>query len=170
MTTTEATEATETRPPVLDLALYMKARDAMSSIKSEQETDFDEAMHAGSAPSYHQNGYYNWSCALAYLGTVAGVAGDTTKYDPILEEDIAHVFDSYPGANNGPAWMIAGVLKDGRYFYLEASCDYTGWDCQAGGTTTVARDLRALYHFGLTDEARERLPGVIAALESGHWP
>lgn len=30
------------------------------------------------------------------------------------------------------------LLKDGRYAAVEASCDTTGWDCQAGNTMTVA--------------------------------
>lgn len=42
------------------------------------------------------------------------------------------------GENDGQPWMCYGLLKDGRYFYLEAWCDYTGWDCQSGGSVTVA--------------------------------
>lgn len=47
---------------------------------------------------------------------------------PFGVEDVKEVFGSREGENEGENWKIAGRLKDGRFFYLEAGCDYTGWD------------------------------------------
>lgn len=41
---------------------------------------------------------------------------------------IERVFSSFDGAHDGPDWRVLGQLRDGRYFYLRAGCDYTGWD------------------------------------------
>ncbi len=37
----------------------------------------------------------------------------------------------------------------GRYFYLAAGCDYTGWDCQASGYVEVSMDLERLIRLGI---------------------
>lgn len=56
-----------------------------------------------------------------------------TPDDPVREDyfttsDVAHVIAYDEGENDGPNWIIAGKLDDGRYFFLSAGCDYTGWD------------------------------------------
>jgi hypothetical protein len=56
--------------------------------------------------------------------------------------------------HDGAPWRCAGILRDGRAFYLEAGCDYTGWDCQASGTATVAEDWDRLVQFGMGSDAR----------------
>lgn len=84
-------------------------------------------------------------------------------------EDVAAIFDSRPGEHDGAHWLIAGVLNDGRFFFIEAGCDYTGWGCQSSGSAWVSDSLRALYHHGMTDEAREVLPGVRSVLDQGSY-
>jgi hypothetical protein len=46
---------------------------------------------------------------------------------------------------------------DGRWFHIEAGCDYTGWDCQAGGAATVAKTKANIIRYGCTDEDRKIL-------------
>jgi hypothetical protein len=60
------------------------------------------------------------------------------------------------GWNDGDCWMIAGVLTDGRYFYIEAGCDYTGWDCQCSGSCSMSNTLDNLIRYEMTDNARYR--------------
>jgi len=57
-------------------------------------------------------------------------------------EDVALVLASVMGENDGPDyyWIIA--MKDHTYAYITGGCDYTGWDCQAGGTVTIYPTLR----------------------------
>ncbi len=43
------------------------------------------------------------------------------------------------------------------YFSLSAWCDYTGWDCQAGGRLQVGDTLRDVLVYGLSDSERDLL-------------
>jgi hypothetical protein len=51
--------------------------------------------------------------------------------------------------------------------FLEAGCDYTGWDCQADGFAYVAASLNDLVRFGLTTEHREALGLPLVGDEGG---
>lgn len=61
------------------------------------------------------------------------------------------------GYNDGDPWLAVGTLKDGRYFFLSAWCDYTGWDCQAGGGSETADTLESLIRWHMGDDDRQRL-------------
>lgn len=47
---------------------------------------------------------------------------------PFGRRDVASILGLAEGENDGADWLIAGQLKDGRWFSLRAGCDYTGWD------------------------------------------
>ena len=42
-------------------------------------------------------------------------------------DDVAELYGQVDGDNDGPTWIAYGKLADGRYFFIEAGCDYTGW-------------------------------------------
>jgi hypothetical protein len=46
--------------------------------------------------------------------------------------DIERVLAVFEGQNDEEDWAWVLRMKDGRYFYLEGWCDYTGWDCRSG--------------------------------------
>ena len=46
-------------------------------------------------------------------------------------EDIDDILAEIAGENDEYAWFWIVSLKDRRYAMIEASCDYTGWDCQS---------------------------------------
>ncbi len=98
---------------------------------------------------------YDWNEAFAY-GKNVRVAHQCTT-DTFGIYDVAEVLALSEGENDGISWMMAGRLNDGRFFFLDAWCDYTGWDCQAGGDAQVASTLKGLISFGMTEVARERL-------------
>ena len=79
---------------------------------------------------------------------------------PFGVQDVAKVYKMSAGENDGAAWIMFGRLKDGRHFFLNAGCDYTGWDCQAGGDAWVSTDKERLIHsaMGIEDRRRFRLP------------
>ena len=56
------------------------------------------------------------------------VEGCTSPCHGFDREDVAEIVFSREGEHDEMEWMIAGRLHDGRWFYLEAGCDYTGWD------------------------------------------
>jgi len=82
---------------------------------------------------------------------------DGTSTDPVLRENIVEVLASVCGENDGDNWICVVRLNDGRFACCEGSCDYTGWDCQAGNTITVASSLESLMQSGVTPEWARRL-------------
>lgn len=56
-------------------------------------------------------------------------------------EDVAYVLAYLQGENDGPDfhWIIA--MKDHTYAYVSGGCDYTGWDCRAGGYVEMCLSL-----------------------------
>jgi hypothetical protein len=116
---------------------------------------------------------YDWRQAFAYAGDVYDYAsrdgqtygdpavssciGTDTATGPVLRADVTEIVASSEGENDGPDWLIVVKVADGRYAYLTAGCDYTGWDCQAGGHCIVDNDLQHLIRFGIGEAERARL-------------
>jgi hypothetical protein len=80
----------------------------------------------------------DWKEAFGYAGeegTEAGggnkpnaVLGDTVSTAPFCREDVKNIIALSEGEKDETPWLIACELNDGRFAYLEAGCDYTGWD------------------------------------------
>lgn len=83
--------------------------------------------------------------------------GADVSCDTFQRDDIEHILSLAEGDNDGPDWLIAGRLRDGRWFALRAGCDYTGWDCQSGGNVSVCESQEDLLTFGMTGTERSRL-------------
>lgn len=81
---------------------------------------------------------YNWREAFAYAGeaseygcgesdpTYVGTAGQDA--DPFTRADVKRVIAADEGEPDADSWICLVELWDGRFGYLEAGCDYTGWD------------------------------------------
>jgi len=50
----------------------------------------------------------------------------------VPSDDVDGIIAELPGHNDELSWHWVIQMKSGRFVYLEASCDYTGWDCQSG--------------------------------------
>lgn len=87
------------------------------------------------APAILING--NWEHVFAYAGEPNGCDGSakvhavppgsmvpTTKFS---RWDVAEVKATSEGENDVQNWLVYGRLHDGRWFFLTAGCDYTGW-------------------------------------------
>ena len=72
-------------------------------------------------------------------------------------DNVEYVYAADEGENDGAAWICAGKLKDGSYFFLTAWCDYTGWDCQAGGELFTSDSKEELERMHMSDLERSRL-------------
>jgi hypothetical protein len=42
--------------------------------------------------------------------------------------DVIAVLHMREGDNDGPDWQLCALLSDGRWLWVQAGCDYTGWD------------------------------------------
>lgn len=59
---------------------------------------------------------------------IEGVSQDHYVSESLFyREDVVEIYGMYEGMNEEEDWLIAGLLQDGRHFYIEAGCDYTGW-------------------------------------------
>ena len=103
---------------------------------------------------------YNWEAAFecaARDGVPRGVVGYVGTLDVVAREDIEELIATSEGENDETHWIGAFRLKDGRYLFLSAWCDYTGWGCRDGGDAQVASDLPSLVRFAMGTEDRQRL-------------
>jgi hypothetical protein len=94
-----------------------------------------------------------------------GSGGNTTKdidahgvsADHCDRENVAEIIAMIDGENDESDWVGLFRMNDGRFLAVVASCDYTGWDCQASNTMTVAATLGEVIRFGLDSRGRDRL-------------
>ena len=115
---------------------------------------------------------YDWKEVFGYAGgpdadsnsrgsiPEAAPIGTNVDTTPFGLDDVAEIYGHSDGENDEKDWIVYGRLNDGRFFSIIAGCDYTGWDCNAGGTASVSISLENITRFGLTKEARERL-GIV---------
>lgn len=98
-----------------------------------QESVFEEAIK-GVPPELEGD---DWKEAFGYAGESEAygggvpseaVAGMGVSTAPFARVDVAEVLATAEGENDGPNWLCVGRLNDGRWFALNAGCDYTGWD------------------------------------------
>jgi hypothetical protein len=79
----------------------------------------------------------DWGNVFAYSGEPGSADGEANidavppgaevALTPFTRWDVEEVLGKDEGENDGKNWIIYGRLKDGRYFFLTAGCDYTGW-------------------------------------------
>lgn len=102
---------------------------------------------------------YDWEEIFdQFVNPVTPVLGDTVVgIGKISRGDVRDIIALVEGEGDGPDWVGLFKLKDKRYVTVTAGCDYTGWDCQAGGKAQVASTLKKAVRFGLSDDERDRL-------------
>ena len=103
---------------------------------------------------------YGWQHAF-----YEAMYGDCKPWDdnigPISQ--VVSVIAADEGENDGPDWIavVEWSGPEGKYAVMRAGCDYTGWDCQAGGKMEYYdTEEEASSVLTLTQEERERL-GIV---------
>ena len=82
---------------------------------------------------------------------------DVLESDMVDYKQFEKVYYARPGANDEENWTFLVKHQNGYYVYFDAGCDYTGFDCQGGGTITYSRDSKKMWTLGLTKEMRQNL-------------
>lgn len=100
---------------------------------------------------------YNWQQAFEYASMPQPCVGSTCSLAGCSIDDVTDVIASSDGENEGPWWIGVFVMRDGRYLFVRAVCDNTGWDCWSKGQSWVADDYEALFQFGIGGDDRSRL-------------
>lgn len=52
-------------------------------------------------------------------------------------ESVEKILYIHHGQKDEEDWELLAEMKDGGVLWISAGCDYTGWDCRAGGTAVV---------------------------------
>lgn len=66
---------------------------------------------------------------------------EAMTYAKFSFQDVAEVISAIEGENDGAQWKLIVKLKTGKFGWLSAGCDYSGWDCQAGGYSAIVDTL-----------------------------
>lgn len=82
---------------------------------------------------------------------------EALNFAPFNAEDIAEILHFSEGYNDGDSWVGVFRLKNGQFGYVDAWCDYTGWDCRSGGDGGIADSFGELQRWQLTTVIRRRL-------------
>lgn len=72
-------------------------------------------------------------------------------------KEIEEVVRYHEGERDYEPWFIVMRMSDGQWCHVTAWCDYTGWDCRAGGEAFYASSEAELVRTKLTQEARRCL-------------
>lgn len=100
---------------------------------------------------------YNWSEAWS-IANFSKARNDSNVSTEVFEiNDIEVIISSDEGCNDGDNWIMIGKVKDGRFFFLSAGCDYTGWSCQAWNNSFIDNSIEDLIRYGMDDSDRSRL-------------
>ena len=60
------------------------------------------------------------------------------------------------GENDGDDWSCLCKLEGDIYAYYNASCDYTGFDCQGGMLLFVSKNKERLFSEGMPEYAQKK--------------
>jgi len=65
-------------------------------------------------------------------------------FAPFAIEDIVDVIAARAGAPDDYNWLGVFKLKGRKYGFVNAGCDFTGWDCRSSGNGLVEGRLKVL--------------------------
>lgn len=101
----------------------------------------------------------NWNRAIMVSQPPVAIITEEGKINcsSFSMKDIEKVLMSSEGENEIKDWMFAAKLKDGRFCFVSAGCDYTGWDCHSSGISLVASSWKTLFQFGISDGEKEKM-------------
>lgn len=122
--------------------------------------------YAGESVEGQEHPQWGYPMSQDGYANVTPVEGSGVAPLPFTREDVTRIIAIEAGENDGPDWIGVFELRDGRFAFLTAGCDYTGWECRSSGQAWVADDLERLIQFGLSDNARDRLASQLAAIGS----
>ncbi len=86
-------------------------------------------------------------------------------FAPFNIDDVSRIIAADCGENDGESWVAVVKLKSGQFGFIDAWCDYTGWDCQSGGAGKVNESLEDLKRWDMNSSSRRRLGMSIPDLD-----
>lgn len=71
---------------------------------------------------------YDWREVFSFCSSPDPIPGYQGSHAGFSMFDVQDVIASSEGENDGSNWLAAVKLKDGRFAFVSAGCDYTGFD------------------------------------------
>lgn len=62
---------------------------------------------------------------------------EAMKYAKFKFEEVEKIIFSEDGEPDEKDWKLIVKLKSGKFGWLTAWCDYSGWGCQEGGSSEI---------------------------------
>ena len=100
---------------------------------------------------------YNWVEVFKYANPEKCVDDEDISTESFTMDDISEIKALVDGQNDQDDWIAIFKLKDGRFAFIVAWCDFTGWGWQEGGQSLVSSGFLSLMRFGVGIEDRIRL-------------
>jgi hypothetical protein len=70
----------------------------------------------------------DWESVFEYARPPEVIVGaEHVDQSPFKRINVKEIIGLALGENDGPDWLLVGRLKDGRFAFIKAGCDYTGW-------------------------------------------
>jgi hypothetical protein len=73
-----------------------------------------------------------------------------------FNDNIKNIYYYHEGENDGESWKLLGQLNNNKYFYYIASCDYTGFSCQAWMKLYIQSNFDDLLYHGVDEYTRNK--------------
>jgi len=108
----------------------------------------------------------DWKCAFDEANrSIEAVEGYRGSIATFALHDVSRVVAREDGENDERDWLGVFELADGRFVFVAAGCDYTGWDCRAHGHTRVAATLTDLVRWGIGQNERARFGDQLPVID-----
>lgn len=142
----------------------VSAEEAVAQTMLPELNDYDWAevfKYAGEPTEYGNNPEF--PCGHPHnhpvdpVGWWGGCSVDEHKVGKFGRADVAEIIAKDDGERDENDWLILVRLHDGRFGYIAAGCDYTGWGCQETGHSFVSASKEDIIRFAMTNEERQRL-------------
>ena len=99
---------------------------------------------------------WDWNEAFGRSGKASNPITREVEERQYKTGDVVEIVAISVGENDERPWVGLFLMDDGRYLFVDAWCDYTGWDCQSGGSAEWFRTKEEAVAC-ISAEARERL-------------
>ena len=106
-------------------------------------------------PFKHINAYFKKYHVSIMFRPLMGQL-ETHKDGKKFHENIINFIWCEEGQNDEKPWLLLCQLRNGKYAYYTAYCDYTGFDCQGGMALYIASTPEILVEMAMTDAERDK--------------
>ena len=113
---------------------------------------------------------YEYKSQYSFINMFRPLIGqpETYKDGKNFHEKIKYFLWCEEGQNDKKPWLLLCQLRNGKYAYYTAYCDYTGFDCQGGMALYIASTPEILVEMAMTDAERAKYTSFLKRKAGGN--